>query len=344
MTERRTTVRADTSYTALYFYGTNTYFEFFDAGGQSAAQFGGSGVAFGVDVAGGLQALAQELPDEIFAAPQPVTRQYEGRQVPWFYRAVPKNFPLASGVTVWLMEYHPRFLDEWNPRPADKTVGVSRQRILRRYAAVLKDVPARPLLEDVVSLTVAADEPTRKRLTGLGGSFGYREQRDGDATALKGLGDEFTTDCRDGRGAGRAGVYDARQRETERAVRVSLRAEIRFEVSRRRAGDVVFLTARVSARRRADVHTRERESCLRISGRRLTNTSTSCSSRPTTRSTRPCVLRTRRGCRRSAWRRIRASSSTSSRWRTGRAASSRSARSAATARSGWRGRCPRTAG
>ena len=32
MTERRTTVRADTSYTALYFYGTNTYFEFFDAG------------------------------------------------------------------------------------------------------------------------------------------------------------------------------------------------------------------------------------------------------------------------------------------------------------------------
>ena len=166
-------------------------FEFFDAGNQSAAQFGGSGVAFGVDGSGWLQMLAEDLPDDLFAAPQPVTRRYEGKQVPWFYRASPKNFPPRSGVTVWLMEYHPRFLDEWNPRPEDKTGGVSRQRILRRYAAVLKDVPARPLLEDVVSLTVAADGPTRKGLTGLSRQFGYREYKYGDATVLKGLGDEL---------------------------------------------------------------------------------------------------------------------------------------------------------
>ena len=190
VTERRTTVRTDTSYTGIYFYGTNTYFEFFDAGDRQATQFNGSGVAFGVDVTGGLQALAQELPDEIFVAPQPVTRQYDGKQVPWFYRAVPKNFPLGSGVSVWLMEYHPRFLAEWNPRP-DQAGGVSRQQILRRYAAVLKDVPARPLLEDVVSLTIAADEPTRKGLTGLGRLFGYSENKVGDATALKGAGDEL---------------------------------------------------------------------------------------------------------------------------------------------------------
>src|SRR5688500_11025864 len=58
--ERRTTVRTDTSYTALYFLGANTYFEFFDAADRHAAQFSGSGVAFGVDESGGLHALAKE--------------------------------------------------------------------------------------------------------------------------------------------------------------------------------------------------------------------------------------------------------------------------------------------
>ena len=147
--------------------------------------------------------LAEELPAELVAAPQPVTRQCDGTQSSV---VLPGRAEKASrsgrGVTVWLMEYHPRFLDEWNPRPADKTEGVSRQRILRRYAAVLKDVPARPLLEDVVSLTVAADEPTRKGLSGLGGSFGYREQRDGDATVLKGLGDELRLIARAGAARG----------------------------------------------------------------------------------------------------------------------------------------------
>src|SRR5918998_6248173 len=42
VTERRTTVRNDVSYTALYFYGVNTYFEFFDASAQD--RFAGSGI------------------------------------------------------------------------------------------------------------------------------------------------------------------------------------------------------------------------------------------------------------------------------------------------------------
>ena len=186
VTERRTTVRTDTSYTALYFYGANTYFEFFDAGDRQAAQFTGSGVAFGVDESGGLHALAKESAAEIFVGPEPVTRQFDGKQVPWFYRAVPKNFPPGSGLSLWLMEYHPRFLAEWNPRPGGQNQGVSRRQILRRYAAVLKDTPARPLFEEVVALTIAAAEPTRKGLAGLGRLFGYGEHQAGGATVLRG--------------------------------------------------------------------------------------------------------------------------------------------------------------
>src|SRR5215211_6887011 len=49
--EQRTTVRTDKTYTGLYFYGTNTYFEFFDDS-TSGYKLGDSGLAFGVDKPG----------------------------------------------------------------------------------------------------------------------------------------------------------------------------------------------------------------------------------------------------------------------------------------------------
>src|SRR5215213_2768898 len=78
-TERRTTVRNDMSYTALYFYGVNTYFEFFDASAQG--RFTGSGLALGPDQAGALQVIGKELAPEISVAREPVTREYDGKQV-----------------------------------------------------------------------------------------------------------------------------------------------------------------------------------------------------------------------------------------------------------------------
>src|ERR1041384_4010416 len=59
--EQRTTVRTDMSYTGLYFYGTNTYFEFFDVSSDSSRQVGFSGIAFGVDQAGELQAVSKAV-------------------------------------------------------------------------------------------------------------------------------------------------------------------------------------------------------------------------------------------------------------------------------------------
>lgn len=179
-TETRTTVRTDRSYTGLYFYGTNTYFEFFDGSAPGSAAFTGDGFALGVDQAGGLQALG----DGIFIAPKPITRLYEGKQVPWFHMAGFKGLPESSDLDVWLMEYHPSFLPEWNPRPGGQ--GVTRKEILHRYAAVLKDVPARPLLEDVTALTIAVDEPLRQKLAGLLESLGYSARQEGGATVLKG--------------------------------------------------------------------------------------------------------------------------------------------------------------
>jgi hypothetical protein len=84
------------------------------------------------------------------------------------------------------MEYHPRFLAEWNPQPGGRNQGVSRKQLLQRYAAVLKDIPDKPYFEDVVALTVAIDDAGRKKLSELCKLLGYSERIVGDAMVLKG--------------------------------------------------------------------------------------------------------------------------------------------------------------
>ena len=186
VTEQRTTVRTDRSYTGLYFYGTNTYFEFFDVSSDSSRQVGFSGIAFGVDQSGELQAVSKELSSSFPLDQETITRLYNGKQVPWFYAGEQKNFPIDSSLGVWFMEYHPRFLSEWNPQPGGSNQGVSRKQILQRYGAVLKDIPTKPYFEDVVALTVAVNNESRKKLAELCKLLGYSERTVGDAIVLKG--------------------------------------------------------------------------------------------------------------------------------------------------------------
>ena len=184
--EQRTTVRTDRTYTGLYFYGTNTYFEFFDDSKASGYKLGDSGLAFGVDNAGAIQSLAKEMSSEFFVQPRPITRQFDNKQVPWFFMAVPRNLPAGSGLNLWVMEYHPRFLADWNPASSNENEGVSRKQILSRYKAVLSTRPPRPLLDDVVALTIALDKAVSTKLADLCEMFGYRRSAQGNAIVLEG--------------------------------------------------------------------------------------------------------------------------------------------------------------
>ena len=186
VSEQRTTTRTDMSYTGVYFYGDNTYFEFFDASQTAVGRLSDSGLALGVDQAGGLAAIKRELAPKFSVGEAPITRGFEGQQVPWFYMAVPKNFPMSSGLRFWVMEYHPKFLMEWNPRSAGKNDGISRKQILQRYADVLKGVPGKPFLKDVIAITIAADASTQKSLIDLCRHLNYRERVDGRTTILDG--------------------------------------------------------------------------------------------------------------------------------------------------------------
>ena len=202
--EQRHTVRTDSSYTGTYFYGKNTYFEFFNSE-QSKRRVGDSAIAFGVDQPGGNAALAALAPN---SGRSVVTRGIEGRQVPWFDMLVVFGLrSMAGRFNSWVMEYHPDFLTNWNPRPGP--TGITRSAILARYTAVLKDTPARPLLEDVTAITVALDDATAKRFDDQNRAFG---PLDFDLKVTRAAGEEF-------------GIREVRFRTTRRPDGVS---ELRF--------------------------------------------------------------------------------------------------------------------
>ena len=186
--EIRTTVRTDMSYTGLYFYGTNTYFEFFDASNSAMGGAGASGIAFGVEQPGALQSLTNEQPSRFALVPAPITRQYKDSQVPWFFMGVPKASE-SGGFQTWIMEYHPRFLAEWNPMEGKANQGITRKALLERYVAVLKSTPAQPCLQDVIGLTINLDSSTATQLIEMCQALGYLSKTEGNVTTLEGPDD-----------------------------------------------------------------------------------------------------------------------------------------------------------
>jgi Family of unknown function (DUF5829) len=174
--EKRTTVRTDETYTGLYSYGTNTYFEFFDVASSPRPCVGDSGIAFGVDRSGDIERLRETPGASIALLPQPITRLYKNNQVPWFYMATTKHLPYESGMSSWLMEYHPEFLRRWNPLPKETNRGVRRKDILKRYREVLPPTKG-PVLNDVIGLTVAVDLATANNLSELCLELGHRMEK-----------------------------------------------------------------------------------------------------------------------------------------------------------------------
>ena len=175
--EKRTTTNADLTYTGLYFYGVNTYFELFDIANSPGRRIGDSGIAFGVDQPGAIGVLQEELRQSLEPSLKSVTRLYQGKPIPWFFMAMPRSLPYESEMSSWVMEYHPEFLANWNPQPSGTNFGISRKDILKRYCQVLEPVDEQ-YLEDVIGLTVAADDRTTKHLVHFCLQLAYQIDRE----------------------------------------------------------------------------------------------------------------------------------------------------------------------
>jgi Family of unknown function (DUF5829) len=181
--EKRTTTNADTTYTGLYFYGINTYFEFFDIADSPQHRVGDSGIAFGVDQPGAIRTLQEKLGPSLESSLTSVTRLYQGKHIPWFLMATPRSLPYEGEMSSWVMEYQPEFLTTWNPQPSGTNQGISRREILRRYTEVLEPV-AEPRLEDVIGLTVAAYPSAANSLIQFCLQLGYQIEREPDGDTV----------------------------------------------------------------------------------------------------------------------------------------------------------------
>lgn len=163
--EKRTTVRADQTYTGIYFYGRETYLEFMEP--STSRKAGVTAVAFGSDAPiGPIGSLK----------PIKITREWNGKQIPWFLMTAPSWAKQSDPFVTWLMEYQPEFLAQWHPEAGTAPGAVSRATVLERYKAVPPaTLKSQPLMEDVIGLTLAVKPESRLRfqewMASIGSTF-----------------------------------------------------------------------------------------------------------------------------------------------------------------------------
>jgi hypothetical protein len=192
--EQRTTVRADITYTGIYFYGTHTYFEFFAPGGYNRSE-GSGGIASGVEVPGASDILKQRL-ESFTKAPgfkNTVTRRVEEKEVPWFYSTA-SNYGDSRKLMTWLMEYHENFLGNWYSELSPKSRGITRREFLDRYVAKIGEGEKRKgkLLEDVVEMTLALNQTEKAVFIKEREAFGYKITGGENKTVCEGPAIKYT--------------------------------------------------------------------------------------------------------------------------------------------------------
>ena len=185
--EERTTVRNDISYTGIYFYGENTYFEFLPP--DTSRKTGEAGVAFGLEEPGASTATEKRLSEALSSPVRNfvVTRRLGSDDVPWF-RMVGVEAPAEAAFATWSMEYDPAFLARWHEELPPASRAITRANVLTRYAESLDQAKGRDArwLRDVTALTLALSEPDRAAFARQLEAYGYRVETSGAETIARG--------------------------------------------------------------------------------------------------------------------------------------------------------------
>jgi hypothetical protein len=155
--EKRTTVANNNeSYTGIYVYGENTYFEFFDESGSKNFVPRGltSGMTFGVEKKDEFKVIQQrfkEYKNGIYALR---SRELNGVQIPWFFITAVFYGKTAPDIMTWVMEYHEDFLKKWHPDLVPSSSGITRKDILMRYKARITkpDLPEDRIIKDIIEV------------------------------------------------------------------------------------------------------------------------------------------------------------------------------------------------
>ena len=147
-------------------------------------------MGFGVEVQGGTAALEQRLGErEVTTFVAPITREAEGEHVPWFRVLGVQAAHATSRLSLFSLEYDPRFLSSWHANLPPASAGISRRAVLQRYAAKIRgaaDGEREPLFSDVTEVQLALDEKERERLFDVLDVFGYTVEERADSWVCDG--------------------------------------------------------------------------------------------------------------------------------------------------------------
>lgn len=169
ITEIRTTARTDATYSGFYVYGENTYFEILT---RSLSPWQ-SGIFFSPDIEDGLELAKETQLPSLQISSVPITREFENKQVPWFFTARNFGYPSSSQFGVGIMEYHTQYLKEYFPDKTPQSRGVSRKDVLARYASILDISQSDRLLSDVVGVSVSVSPSEHAAMLKLFDSLRY---------------------------------------------------------------------------------------------------------------------------------------------------------------------------
>jgi hypothetical protein len=236
--EERTTVRTDTTYTAIYFYGTRTYFEFFEEGQGFGTTSGAGGIASGIEARGGSDRLKQRLEAMLNQRPLKltITRKVGDKDVPWFYSMGGSFGDRDVLLTTWMMEYHGDFLNNWYGELSPTSRGITRAEILERYTAKLGDNERRKqkYLDDVIEMHLALDDKVRSQFVKEREAYGYRVTTGQGQTVCEGPGIKYIVAARTASSVGITAIkLSLRRAKTgEQVYRFGKRSVLRFNDDR----------------------------------------------------------------------------------------------------------------
>ncbi len=165
--ERRTTVRNDSTYSGLYFYGDQTYFEFFEEN-TGDRKPGDAGLALGLEQYGGSERLRIDWQKLRPSLTSMVTRQLDGKPIDWFQMTSfeeTRAISVVPGLRLFAMQYAPDFVQRWNPTSPNT---ILQRDVLFAYCAKLglSTVRERTLLRDVTRIEIASPEAGIRIRTG----------------------------------------------------------------------------------------------------------------------------------------------------------------------------------
>lgn len=160
VSETRTTIRSDypDGYTGVYFYGDETYFEFFDAA-NSAFPLGNFGIASGFEAEGQFETARKALDARGGGIVRPVDRQVDGAAIPWFTGLFGATESGYRGPSVWGMQYNDEFIQEWLGHSSELDGSILQRDFLHSYAMKLDqtELRDRALMKDVTFIEAVLD-------------------------------------------------------------------------------------------------------------------------------------------------------------------------------------------